>query len=194
MPCHLSCRLLLVPGLGPCLEEGRPPGALSQRLRTQEASLTLRRGNSPPQLPSGFTLAGVTDGPAAHALGSSAAWVLLGPPPIQASLCTVLPPPAHLLPTAVLGLEVVGVGGGSAITISLPFHAYPNPQPLCLQRQRSHCSLNEILCPQRPGVWNICFLTPTFPVCIPPLNFQAGEGETLEPRGQDLRGPRRERL
>lgn len=86
-----------------------------------------RSEEEPPGLASGFTLAGVADGSEAHTWGSSAAWVLLGPPPIQASLCTVLSPSFPSSPTAVLGLEVVGGWGRQP----LPFHTRPQMQMPC---------------------------------------------------------------
>lgn len=76
-PCCLLCSLS-ASGLMLCLQEGGPPGTLSQHLRTREARLGTTRQT--PGLSSGFTSVGVADGPEAHSWGCLLLGSFSGPP------------------------------------------------------------------------------------------------------------------
>lgn len=102
--CRLFGRLLFVPSMGRwASDSGGQPG-------------TQRR------VFSGLTSVGGVDRPEAHTWGSPAALFPLGPPGLQASLCTRLPLPPAFCPWrgwgVVLSLEEVGVGWGLTIAIS----------------------------------------------------------------------------
>lgn len=83
---------------------------------------------------------GVADGPEAHSWGCLLLGSFSGPPPLQASLCTLLPPSCPSSPHCRARPGGGGVGRGSAITIS---HLSQNLIPC--RGQWPHCSPSESL-------------------------------------------------